>query len=620
MPATIVRALGYTGTRQVFTWPSSASYNNKITAYLWGGGGGGGGNDAGNVGGAGSGGCWSKIVFSCAPGDVVEVSVGSAGTGGGSSASYAYGGNPGISLSNAGEIFNSSSLPLYRVQNGAYCTFLNNYGVWDSPGGYTHIFDYSVSLNFALSGYYTFDASVDNYGYVYLDGVEVCQAGNFFATYSNRVFVPAGTYTLRMYGVNTGGPGSFGLSVMAETSFSGGWGGRSGRAGSSGGGGGGGGATVIRKNNTIIGVAGGGGGGGGAGIQGGTQPANAPGPSGQAGAGIDNGSDGGTRGGDGGGGGGGGGGYGGGNGGDQAPYDTWGYAGYFGGNLGATSENPSGRVPGGTGNPYWTGGVGYGGANGGGTGNPGYAVLEFEINGTFLNSNGTYYPVNETWVKDSNVWKRAVGVYLKKDGVWQPVDGTLAPNFTSVGGAYGYASRKGPSSDDSGGDGGTGGGGKIICTKLYELGLMSEEIYLADQAFGAELVNVRPDIYNGYRAWAEIVVDWMDGQGPKMMPWMSDEEFSVAAKKWSTTWAQDIATPWAEEMAYQMGVKDHGSLTGRMITAAGIPICKAVGVWQRVFGPSKRPAGFGKGLMLIPIFVMFKFVAELGRAIEKIRN
>ena len=164
--------------------------------------------------------------------------------------------------------------------------------------------------------------------------------------------------------------------------------------------------------------------------------------------------------------------------------------------------------------------------------------------------------------------------------------------------------------------GGDGGSGKIICTKLFELGLMSEEIYLADQAFGAELVQRSPDIYNGYRAWAEIVVDWMDGHGPKMMPWMSDEEFSAAAKKWSTTWAVDIATPWAEEMAYVMGKKSTGSLTGRMITAAGIPICKAVGVWQRVFGPSKKPAGFGKGLMLIPVFIMFKLVAELGRLIE----
>jgi hypothetical protein len=53
-----------------------------------------------------------------------------------------------------------------------------------------------------------------------------------------------------------------------------------------------------------------------------------------------------------------------------------------------------------------------------------------------------------------------------------------------------------------------------------------------------------------------------------------------------------------------------------MITVAGIPICKLVGAWQRVFGPSKKPAGFGKGLMLIPVFILFKIVAELGRLIE----
>jgi hypothetical protein len=166
------------------------------------------------------------------------------------------------------------------------------------------------------------------------------------------------------------------------------------------------------------------------------------------------------------------------------------------------------------------------------------------------------------------------------------------------------------------GGGGGGGGGKIICTKLYELGLMSEEIYLADQAFGAELVKVRPDIYNGYRAWAEIVVDWMSGAGPKMMPWMTDEEFSTAAQSWSIAWAQDIATPWAEHMAYKMGKKDKDNLTGQMITAAGVPICKAVGVWQRAFGPSKKPAGFGKGLMLIPVFVLFKLIAKIGKLIE----
>jgi hypothetical protein len=179
-----------------------------------------------------------------------------------------------------------------------------------------------------------------------------------------------------------------------------------------------------------------------------------------------------------------------------------------------------------------------------------------------------------------------------------------------------YVGPGGGAGGSGGGGGGGGGGGKIICTKLYELGLLSEEIYLADQAFGAELVRTRPDIYNGYRAWAEIVVDWMDGSGPKMMPWMTDEAFSQAAKKWSTKWAQEIATPWAEHMAYKMNRAEKDNLTGKIITLAGIPICKVVGVWQRIFGPGRTPAGFGKGLMLIPVFVLFKTLAMLGKTFE----
>jgi|LakMenEpi03Aug12_release.lakeMendotaPanAssembly.Ray.scaffolds.fasta_scaffold98376_2 hypothetical protein len=159
---------------------------------------------------------------------------------------------------------------------------------------------------------------------------------------------------------------------------------------------------------------------------------------------------------------------------------------------------------------------------------------------------------------------------------------------------------------------------KIICTKLFDLGLMKKNIFVADQAFGEQLKKTHPDIYNGYRAWAEIVVDWMDGKGPKMMPWMSDEDFSVAAKKWSITWAYDIATPWAEEMAYMMGEKETGSLTGKMMFAFGTPICKVIGVWQRWFGPSKKEPGFLKGAGLVVIFVMFKLVAELGRLIERV--
>lgn len=154
------------------------------------------------------------------------------------------------------------------------------------------------------------------------------------------------------------------------------------------------------------------------------------------------------------------------------------------------------------------------------------------------------------------------------------------------------------------GGGGGGGGGKIICTKLYELGLMSKEIYLADQAFGAELVRTRPDIYNGYRTWADIVVDWMNGQS------------GTRIQSWAISWAQDIATPWAEHMAYKMGTLKNDSLTGRWISHAGIPICKAVGVWQRIFGSSTKSTDSRKGLLLIPVFVMFKLITILGRLIE----
>jgi len=157
---------------------------------------------------------------------------------------------------------------------------------------------------------------------------------------------------------------------------------------------------------------------------------------------------------------------------------------------------------------------------------------------------------------------------------------------------------------------------KIICTKLYEYGLMPRKIFEADQEFGTKLLETNPDIYNGYRAWAEIVVEWMEGKGPKMMPWMSDEQFSISAKKWSTSWALDIATPWAEEMAYIMGAKEKGSLTGKLMFAFGIPICKTIGVWQRWFGPSKKKTGFIKGAGLIFIFVMFKIISEIGRLIE----
>ena len=167
-------------------------------------------------------------------------------------------------------------------------------------------------------------------------------------------------------------------------------------------------------------------------------------------------------------------------------------------------------------------------------------------------------------------------------------------------------------SGGSGGGGGHsnegGGGGKIICTKLYELGLLPEEVYEADQVFGAQLVAKHPDIYNGYRAWAEVVVDWMEGRGPQMMFWIKDNEQRRQAQiAWSTRWAHKIATPWAEWMFTRK------NRTGLALMIIGTPISKAVGVWNRVFGPSTKPTGFIKGMALIGVFTLLRAIVAIGR-------
>jgi hypothetical protein len=154
---------------------------------------------------------------------------------------------------------------------------------------------------------------------------------------------------------------------------------------------------------------------------------------------------------------------------------------------------------------------------------------------------------------------------------------------------------------------------KIICTKLYEIGMLPKDVFEADQAFGDLLKVKHADVYNGYIAWAQIVVDWMNGKGPNMLPWLPESRKNEILKQWAIAWANDIAIPWADYMAYKMGLKQTINKTGFLLMLVGIPISKAVGVWQRIFGKRNKPAGFGKGLMLISIFILLKAIVEIGK-------
>jgi hypothetical protein len=136
-----------------------------------------------------------------------------------------------------------------------------------------------------------------------------------------------------------------------------------------------------------------------------------------------------------------------------------------------------------------------------------------------------------------------------------------APAPGAIDGGYGaYGENVAPSGD---GGGGGDGGSKMICTKLHELGKMPEEIFVADQAFGALMAKDQPETYDGYAVWARHVVRWMSRED-----WIGKAVVGIVHK---------IATPWSVAMAEQMGVNVKSNWFGRLLMTGGLQVCKMIG-------------------------------------------
>ena len=127
-------------------------------------------------------------------------------------------------------------------------------------------------------------------------------------------------------------------------------------------------------------------------------------------------------------------------------------------------------------------------------------------------------------------------------------------------------------------DAGADGDAKIICTKLFELGYLPQEIYTADQKFGQWLRKNDPYAYFGYIKWASVVVEWMDKEGPQCMFWIKDKKVRGEKQKaLAISWAKRIATPWAQHMAYRMGTLPEDSKAGRIIMKFGLWLSRLIG-------------------------------------------
>lgn len=118
---------------------------------------------------------------------------------------------------------------------------------------------------------------------------------------------------------------------------------------------------------------------------------------------------------------------------------------------------------------------------------------------------------------------------------------------------------------------------KIICTKLYDLGLLPDNIFKADQEYGNWLRDNDPNVYDGYIRWAKTVTECMDGTGPTFFFWIKDKiKRKDEETKSVIKWAKLVATPWAEHMAYLMGVAKSDNVVGKNIMFFGRMFCKLI--------------------------------------------
>jgi hypothetical protein len=167
-----------------------------------------------------------------------------------------------------------------------------------------------------------------------------------------------------------------------------------------------------------------------------------------------------------------------------------------------------------------------------------------------------------------------------------------------------------PPPPGSGGGGSGCGCGSIICTKLYELGLMDKETYEADNQFGEYLrQSENSDIYWGYIRWASIVVNWMSGNTPNVMFWIRDLEKRRARElELTLKITHRIATPWAEHMQFLMGRRETDNKVGKLIMSVGVPISKLVNKLPKF--NNKNPGWFTKCSM-IGLFVILYNISKM---------
>lgn len=103
-------------------------------------------------------------------------------------------------------------------------------------------------------------------------------------------------------------------------------------------------------------------------------------------------------------------------------------------------------------------------------------------------------------------------------------------------------------------------GDSVICTHMYKVGYLSEELYTVESLYGA---SVHPRIYTGYRMWADKAVSYLQ-KSPK-----------------ATKFFAPLVTKFAEQTAYELGFAPTGSLVGKVLKSIGEPVCYILSFFKK---------------------------------------
>jgi hypothetical protein len=102
-----------------------------------------------------------------------------------------------------------------------------------------------------------------------------------------------------------------------------------------------------------------------------------------------------------------------------------------------------------------------------------------------------------------------------------------------------------------------GGGMSIICTRCHELGLMSDEVYTADETYGAAIQRCHPEFMAWYRHHAQPIVNRMHCN-------------TRASRIFTRLFWRLFVKPWSEQMAYEAAKIGKGNLFGKFLMGMGI--------------------------------------------------